>query len=66
MPEVAGKRFTPQNDGEKLLYMLVGQKISNFEANITVLIDLWNYFKKSENFDRKKDLFGFLNHPMIK
>ena len=40
VPEVGGKRFTPQNDGERLLYMLVGPKMSNFEVNRTVLIDM--------------------------
>ena len=40
VPEVGGKRYTPQNDGERLLYMLVGPKISNFEVNRTVLIDM--------------------------
>ena len=27
VPEAGGKRFTPQNDGERLLYMLVGFKM---------------------------------------
>ena len=40
VPEVGGKRFTTQNDGERLLYMVVGPKLSKFEVNTTVLIDL--------------------------
>jgi len=40
VPEVGGKRFTPQNDGERLLYTLVGPKMSNFEVNMTISIDM--------------------------
>ena len=40
VPEVGGKRFTPQNDGERLLYMLVGPKVMIIEVNNSVLIDL--------------------------
>ena len=40
VPEVGGKRFTPQNDGERLLYMLVGPKVMIIGVNRTVLIDM--------------------------
>ena len=46
VPEVGGKRYTTQNDGERLLYMLVGPKVMIIGVNRTVLIDMWNISEK--------------------
>ena len=40
VPEVGGTRYTTQNDGERLLYMLVGPKVMIIEVNNSVLIDM--------------------------
>ena len=40
VPEVGGTRNTTQNDGKRLLYMLVGPKVMIIGVNRTVLIDM--------------------------
>ena len=40
VPEVGGTRYTTQNDGERLLYMLVGPEVMIIGVNRTVLIDM--------------------------
>ena len=67
VPEVGGTRYTTQNDGERLLYMLVGPKVMIIGVNRTVLIDICKVFqKKSRNISKKSDFFGFLNNHIIK
>ena len=40
VPEVAGTRFTHQNDRESLLYTLVGPKMRLIEVNTSVWTDM--------------------------